>query len=103
MKEPQKVVSISGDTMVGIMGSKGKLTRQHQKAPLCLQSKIHFHLLLKVFRHLGICLHLKVHHLLPNVCLVKTQYGGMSHAKSLVIIMSQIGVLGGYDHKYVVN
>jgi hypothetical protein len=27
----------------------------------------------------------------------------MTHVKSLVIIISQMGVFGGYDHKYVVN
>ncbi len=27
----------------------------------------------------------------------------VSHVKSLIIIISQMGVFGGYDHKYVVN
>jgi hypothetical protein len=25
----------------------------------------------------------------------------MSHVKSLIIIISQMGVFGGYDHKYI--
>jgi len=55
------------DTMVGAMGSKGNLAREHQKAHLHLQLEIHFHLLLEVFRHLGVRLWLEVHQLLSKV------------------------------------
>jgi hypothetical protein len=27
----------------------------------------------------------------------------VNHVKSLIIIISQMGAFGGYDHKYVVN
>jgi hypothetical protein len=55
------------------MGSKGNLAREHQKAHLHLESEIHFHLLLEVFRHLGVHFHsgvrlrLEVNHLLLKV------------------------------------
>jgi hypothetical protein len=53
-------MNTSGGYMVGTIGSKGNLIQQHQKVPLRLESKIHFHLLLEVFCHLGIHLHLGV-------------------------------------------
>jgi hypothetical protein len=43
------------------MGSKVNLAREHQKARSRLQPKIHLHLLLGVFHHLG------SHHLLLKV------------------------------------
>jgi hypothetical protein len=59
--------------MVGIRGSQGNLAKEHQKAHMRLQSKIHLHLLLGVLRHMGVRfhsrvhLHLEVHHLLSKV------------------------------------
>jgi hypothetical protein len=47
---------------------KGNLTKEHRKAHMRLQLEICLHLLLEVFRHLGIHLHLEVHHLLLKVC-----------------------------------
>jgi len=59
--------------MVGTMGSRGNLAKEHWKAHMHFQQEIHLHLLLEVLHHLGVDLHLgvhlhlKVHHLLPKV------------------------------------
>jgi hypothetical protein len=88
-------MNTSGGYMVGTIGSKGNLIQQHQKVPLRLESKIHFHLLLEVFCHLGIHLHLgvylglEVHLLLPKVCWAKTYYEG---AKNVVTLYCFPGV-----------